>query len=297
MKTERTNLAKKQIDLIKESICVEIQCTECRNLMEMGGLCFAVMESFVDDRGKSCLFRLKEMCHELFRESEEANYKEKLYDITVGYIFHEAMKLRENLYQLEYYKPQYDVALNNLTDQEKKTLHEMEMLIKRTEKRLREGLKEIMILLKQLVGQLKDLMQLYKDNYLMPRFILENEKSLIRIYGKKSFHELIDTMYENGREALLWRAAESYLGSEYYERARGLFQKVLNVRPGESRALFLHAYASAFYFYYKNRYKRAHSFAEMAYAVAADGPEVTGMKRSLKHLLEEIAREVRRTRN
>ena len=55
------------------------------------------MEEFVDDRGKSCLYRLKEMCHDLFRNADEAGYKEKLYDITVGYIFHEAMKIREHL--------------------------------------------------------------------------------------------------------------------------------------------------------------------------------------------------------
>ena len=88
------NLEKKQIDLVRESLSVHKACNDCMSLFKSGELRFNVMEEFVDDRGVSCLYRLKQMCHELFRNAEEASYKEKLYDMTVGYIFHEAMKLR-----------------------------------------------------------------------------------------------------------------------------------------------------------------------------------------------------------
>ena len=183
MKT--TNLEKKQIDLIKESISVYEKWTECRSLFKGKELCFANIEEFVDDRGKSHLFRLKEMSHELFRNSNEATYKEKLYDITIGYIFHEAMKLRENLYQLEYYRPQSDIGLHKLTDQEKKIVHEIGTLITKTEARLKEGFKEIRVLLNQLLAQLIDLIVLYKSNYLLPRFVFENERASEESTGKK----------------------------------------------------------------------------------------------------------------
>ena len=136
---------------------------------------------------KAISFDLKEMSHELFRNSDDASYKEKLYDITIGYIFHEAMKLRENMYQLEYYRPQCDIALHTLTDQEKKIVHEIGLLVNKAEVRLKEGFKEIKVLLNELVGQLKDLIVLYQNNYLLPRFIFENERSLKKIYGKKGF--------------------------------------------------------------------------------------------------------------
>ena len=55
MKT--TNLEKKQIDLIRESIYVYEKCIECRSLFDSKDLCFANIEEFVDDRGKSHLFR------------------------------------------------------------------------------------------------------------------------------------------------------------------------------------------------------------------------------------------------
>lgn len=183
------NLEKKKIDLIKESLSVYDLFIEVMALYAKSQLSFSRMEEFVDDRGKSCLCQLKQMSHQLFRNAEEATYREKFYDITVGYIFHEAMKLRENVYQLEYYKPQYEalVASDELTPLEKKVIHEFDVLILKARKCLKEGLKEVKILLKELVVELKDLLKLYRTNYLLPRFILENEKALAKIYHKKVF--------------------------------------------------------------------------------------------------------------
>src|SRR5208337_5094678 len=121
-----------------ESISVFKTFNHCMELYKGGQLTFVEMEEFVDDRGKSCLYRLKQMCHGLFRTTCEAAYKEKFYDITVGYIFHEAMKLRECIYQLEYYKPQYAMLVSSvdLTQAEKKMIHEFGLLIIKAEKRL-----------------------------------------------------------------------------------------------------------------------------------------------------------------
>ncbi|MCX5799363.1 MAG: hypothetical protein NTU90_07385 [Proteobacteria bacterium] len=292
---KRTNIEKKQIDLIKESICVYTTCIECRTLYKDGKLCFTSIEDFIDDRGRSCLFRLKEMCHELFRNSDEATYKEKLYDMTVGYIFHEAMILRENLYQLEYYRPKSDMASNELTNQERKIVHEIEMLIKKADKKLKDGLRETKMLIKELVGQLKDLIKLYENNYLLPRFIFENEKSLTKIYGKKGFEELLDDMYKDGKILLMFKAAKSYLESEYYETARILFKKVASLDNQNKTALFLYIYASAFYFYFRNRFARALVLAEKATSMDINNDkEIDSYKASLKGLISDVSKEAKR---
>ena len=288
----RANIEKKQIDLIKESICVFLKCEECRDLFRRGGLSFSTIEDFVDDRGKSCLFRLKEMCHDLFRNSSEASYKEKLYDITVGYIFHEAMKLRENLYQIEYYKPKHDMSSEELTSLEKKIVHEIGILTNKAEKRTKEGLREIKILSRELVEQLKDLIRLYKANYLVPRFIFENEKGLVRIFGKKAYEQLLDDMYRDGRTLLMFKAAESYLESEYYSVARILFQRVNRLDKNNELAFFLFMYASAFYFFFKNRLTKAKVYADRALAVSGIG-EVGFYRKSLNTLVRELSKEVK----
>jgi tetratricopeptide (TPR) repeat protein len=287
-------MEKKQIDLVKESICVYEKCMECRGLFKAGQLGFTSIEDFVDDRGKSCLYRLKEMCHELYRNSDDASYKEKLYDITVGYIFHEAMKMRENLYQLEYYKPYCDIAVHDLTEKEKKIVHDINIMIKKADIRLREGLKETRTLLNELVEQLRDLIVAYRGNYLLPRFIFENERSLVRIYGKKGFKELLGMMYADGRLLLYFNAAQSYLESEYYDLARKLFQKIIRLDSKNRETLFLYRYASAFNFYFKNMFTKAMMFAENALSMDMDDTMKKPYRETLQKLLTDLKGEVKK---
>lgn len=294
MKT--TNLEKKQIDLIKASISVYEKCIQCRSLFDSKNVCFADIEEFVDDRGKSHLFHLKEMSHELFRNSQDASYKEKLYDITVGYIFHEAMKLRENMYQIEYYRPQCDIDLHKLTDQEKKIVHEIGLLVSKAEVRLKEGFKEIKVLLNELVGQLKDLIVLYKNNYLLPRFIFENEKALKNIYGKRGFENLLNMTYSDGKHFLILKAGQSYLESQYYDTARLLFKKVLRLDNQDTSALFLYKYSSAFYFYFKNMFTRALMLAEEARHLKTDETIKNTYMDSLNRLVSDLSKEMKKKR-
>ena len=71
---------------------------------------FEDIEKFVGDDASSILFRLKESCHAIFRPSGSDSRPEvaagALLDLVVGSLFHEAMALRENLYQLESYGAQ-----------------------------------------------------------------------------------------------------------------------------------------------------------------------------------------------
>jgi hypothetical protein len=293
------NLEKKQIDLINESILVFKTCNRCIDLHREGNLTFLTVEDFVDDRGKSCLYRLKQMCHDLFRNADEVAYKEKFYDITVGYIFHEAMKLRECIYQLEYYKPQYAMLSGSaeLTSAENKVIHEFDLLIGKAEKRLAEGLKEVKTLLKELVAHVKDLIKIYKDNYLLPRFILENERSFVAIYGKKGYQDLLEEIYEQGRTTLMLKAAISYLDSEYFQTARGLFQKVTKIDRFNITAKFLYLYTSAFNCYFRNRLSMALIFAEEALTLPVDGQEdLQKYVRALKDLVPELQKEMGVTR-
>ena len=291
-----SNLEKKQIDLIRESISTYNLCREVIDLYAKEKLSFSRMEEFVDDRGKSSLYRLKQMCHELFRNVDEATYREKFYDITVGYIFHEAMKLRENVYQLEYYKPQYTTLVNSeeLTPLEKRVIHEFDLLIHKAEKRLRVGLQEVKGLLRDLVAQLKDLLKLYRNNYLLPRFILENEKALVKIYGKKGFTELLTDMYEYGRSTLIYKAAISYLESEYYGCARLLFQKVAGMDQADRRARFMYLYASAHASYFKNRPAKAYGCAQEALALDMKSADLESYIRALRQLVAELSRELKK---
>jgi len=291
-----TNIEKKQIDLIKESICVYNKFAKCMILFKEGCLFFLNIEEFIDDKGNSCLFRLKEMCHELFRNSDEAHYKEKLYDMTVGYIFHEAMKLRENLYQIEYYKPDSKKVFDSMTVTERKIVREIDTLTKKAEIRLKEGVKEVKTLTIELISQLRSLIELYKDNYLLSRFIFENEKTLVSIYGKKDFEKLLNNLYQDGREALILRAAKSYLNSDYASLARVLFRKILAKDKNNEEALFFYRYTSAFHFYFKNKFSKSLIFAEQANSMNIDIENINIYMGLLKTLNYELSKEMKKSK-
>ncbi|MBP1748903.1 MAG: uncharacterized protein H6Q52_1442 [Deltaproteobacteria bacterium] len=292
-----TNLDKKQIDLMRESLCVYEKARECKSLLRQQKLFFENIENFVDDRGKSCLFRLKEMCHDLFRNSTEASYKEKLFDITVGYTFHGAMKLRENLYLLQYYQPQSEIALHNLSPQERKIVNEIGVLVRKAQARLKEEFKEVATLSDELIAQLKDLIVLYKENYLLSRFLYENEKVLVKTYGRKGFDEILSMAYADGRKCLMLKTATSYLDSEYYETARGLFKRIIRKDSSNKEALFLCLYASANYFYFKNMFTRALSLAERANAMKIDENVKARYREPLKRLITDLTHEMKKKRS
>jgi len=289
-----TNLDKKQIDLIRESLCVYEKTRECKTLLRQQKLFFENVQDFVDDRGRSCLFRLKEMCHILFRNSTEASYKEKLFDMTVGYTFHGAMKLRENLYLLQYYQPQSEIALHELSPQERKIVNEIGMLVRKAQGRLKEELKEVAILSDELVEQLKDLIVLYKENYLLPRFLYENEKLLLKTYGRKGFYEILSMIHADGRKRLILNTATSYLDSEYYGTARTLFKRITRIDNADRDAEFLYLYASANYFYFKNMFTRALSLAERAKAVKVHQDVRIRYRDPLHRLISDLTGEMKR---
>jgi tetratricopeptide (TPR) repeat protein len=144
----------------------------------------------------------------------------------------------------------------------------------------------------ELVEQLKDLIKLYKTNYLVPRFIFENEKTLVRVFGKKGFEALVNDLYRDGRSLLMFKAAMSYLESEYYSVARKLFLRVGRLDDSNRLALFLYLYTSAYYFYFKNRFSKAQHYAEKALkaAEAGDGGEY---RVSLERLMQDLSKETK----
>ncbi len=172
-------------------------------------------------------------------------------------------------------------------------IREFDALIGKAQKRLAEGLKEVKLLLRDLVDQLKDLIKVYRGNYLLPRFLLDNERAFIGIYGKKGYEALLADLYPQGRSTLVFRAAVSYLDSEYYQMARTLFQKAIKMDRQNVAARFLFLYTSAFNCHFRNRLSMAKIFAEEAFALPLDGTEgLGGYQDRLHDLLGDIEKEM-----
>ena len=89
----------------------------------------------------------------------------------------------------------------------------------------------------------------------------------------------------------------SYLESEYYQTARGLFQKVAKTDRHNLTARFFYLYTSAFSCYFNNRLSVARVFAEEALALPMDGHgEMQRYAGSLRDLIPGLVKEMGGTR-
>jgi len=243
-----------------------------------GTLTFAQIESFVDDRGKSLLFQMKEICHALFRRNAVAGMeKEPLVDLAIGTIFHEAMKLREDLYQLEVYGAKLRTleAKEGRTRYEDDFLRQLRKITRRAEVRLDEEMDETRTLFRETSEQLKTLLADFGSNGLLVRFFHENVDLVQKVYGGGGVEDLLDLMYPGGYAQSLAAAGKSYLESARFDRAEACFRQ--SIERGYADALAPHylAFSRGMALYYAAKLEEALPEIEQAAAGLSDHPEAS----------------------
>ncbi len=258
-----------------------------------GQLNFSKLEELLDATGSSPLFDLKERCHSRFRyqEGERFNEKEKLFDLTIGSIFHEAMKLKENLYQLEVYGPRYlelEERLGNpLPERE---FHRFRKIILRAEQGLKEGMEDLKELFRDVKEQLGELLREYSKNQLLIRFLLENKALLQKVYGKGGSEKIFASMFKGGIDQAYRTAGNSYLESQYFDMAYRVLKKALRRQPDNEMLQFICQFASGASSYFVNDYEKA---LQKFKGLVSFKDQIRGKGKHLKKA-EEICRKMRR---
>jgi tetratricopeptide (TPR) repeat protein len=225
-----------------------------------GNLKFSKVEELVDTTGTNPLFDLKERCHSRFRyqEAQSCNEKEKLFDLTIGSIFHEAMKLKENLYQLEVYGPRYVEFEKRLGNPLPETeSYRFQKIMLRAEQGLKEGIEDLEKLFRDVKEQLAELLREYSKNQLLTRFLLENRALVQRVYGRRGLEKIFASMFKRGIDQAYWTAGNSYLESQYFDMAHRVFKKALSRHQENERLKFICQFASGASSYYVNDYQKA----------------------------------------
>jgi tetratricopeptide (TPR) repeat protein len=229
-----------------------------------GRLRFSDIQSWVDDKGQSPLYNLKEQSHFLFRHKGKESFRKKewLLDLVIGSIFHEAMKLRENIYQLEIYRPkylQYRLHIGK-SAYERDYSQQFERIILKAGQSVLLGIKEIRSLFHDAAEQLIDLFKEKKRNPYSVRFLLEHQSLLQKVYGSKKGKELFNLIFEGGLQEAYDRAGRSYLLSGHYDLASSYFTKALKLGPPQRELLFLLYFSLGMNAYYKNLHPQTLSF-------------------------------------
>ena len=197
------------------------------------GLSYDGMEVWVGTQeNKGTLWKLKDMCHDLWKDAEPAKNPHKfMFDWIIGTLFHEAMKLKENLYVLMNYQPAYNALYfpendpNNPDDKCPSFFNEIADEINR-------GLKRILCLYDKGLVTLQTIMKKEKDNALLIRFILDERRiDLEKWNSKKGLGAFLHILVPGGFDEALCIAGESYLEGSWYTEAKDAFEEALSINP------------------------------------------------------------------
>ncbi len=264
-----------------------------------GKLTFADVRRLIDDKGESALFRLKGLCHKLFRKegnSRDRVSREELFDLAVGSIFHTAMKVREELYQIEYYKPKYlELDIDSVPSGLERDLCQLfKEIMDKVEKDLKVEMEEVRELFVDTAEHMKSLLKDFSENALLVRYLLENRSLIAAVYGNDSFHEIFRLMFRGGIVEAQMRAGKSYLESAHYDEAAPYFQQAREGAPRLLEPAYLYHYARGMGAYYQNNYPQVlvHLTEARRYARGMRKKDAKGRERMTK-VLREIESEYR----
>lgn len=206
---------------------------------------FAGIRTLVGDDEGAVLFRMKEKSHALFRTDEltsEVVRHEALFDLALGSLFHEAMKLRESLYQREVYGPRV-AQLREAADEDSESLIvEFDRILGKSLARLDEVVAEVRVLLAQTRDQLRRLLLERAGDRRVTRCLLARRGDVDRTFPE-GLDGLLRAMHGDTVTGLV-EGARALLESAYYRDALGVLGRAREEQGGpqaEIRQLELYA--------------------------------------------------------
>jgi tetratricopeptide (TPR) repeat protein len=221
-----------------------------------GELRFEELQEFVGDGEASVLFRLKERCHALFRtrarSGDLALMQGALFDLAVGSLFHEAMKLRENFYQLASYGPKVRALRAEAGPEADRLFEEFEKILSASKTRIEEAFLESETLLQQTRELFRVLLAAHPNNGLVARYLLENASFVEQVLGD-DLDDFLARIYGETVQGYVL-AAYSYLASGYFEEATRALEEALRHRPERDDLQRLAVYAQGMQAYLEARY-------------------------------------------
>ncbi|HSJ95832.1 MAG TPA: hypothetical protein VLC53_02095 [Myxococcota bacterium] len=245
------------VDIAREFLLAH---RELRRLFErhrLGSLRWEEVQRLVGDDEASVLFRLKERSHALFRSGDAGAELPRvaLFDLAVGSLFHEAMKLRENFYQLEVYAPKVEAARIDAAPGSEALFEEFARILRASRVRLEEALGESESLLEQTRRQFGELLAAHRENGFVTRYLLENASLAEEVLG-----EPLDALFASihgDAVAGYALAARSYLESGYFDEARQALAEAAARDPGRATLRAAAAYAEGMSAWLRGDYEHA----------------------------------------
>jgi len=217
------------VDLLRDFLVAHETFDQLAKAHDGDRLVFDDVATWAGDDASSILFRLKEHCHALLHAAGppgtgEIGYAELL-DLVVGSLFHEAMKLRENLYQVEAYATRFEKLRTRAKPSHAESIREFEHLLELSGRHLHEAFYEARSLMQLARRHVRGLLVEHAESGLLARCLYEQADAVAQVFSGGEIDPteeirpgLIEDLYGGPAEAAL-AVARSYLESAYFEEA------------------------------------------------------------------------------
>ena len=211
-----------------------------------GNVSFAVLQNLVGEPlNKGLFWRLKDKAHHVFKK-ESRNPVGPLLDWSMGYIFHESLKLMEDAHQRQYYAPFLECQMKHEDDPALKAImRELSGVRKET----CESMRREVARLEKLIAVSRKLFCLYFEGCAghkpLARFLNDNE-TLVRHAFQADYEAFMKSIYGETPERMFVEAARSLFESARFEAAEQALDMARTLNPGDASIMEVLAHGRAF---------------------------------------------------
>ncbi|MCI5138598.1 MAG: hypothetical protein D3922_09345, partial [Candidatus Electrothrix sp. AR1] len=190
------------------------------------------------------LGNLRDLCRRVWPEGEHGeNIEGSLVDWLMGSIFHEAMRLREDVNILNDYgsatfkNRQMRAArengsqLRNLPASRLEKVMDRKNLIKRVAVDVMQQMEQLAFLFGQTNNMLRTMLTGLADNFLLVRFLVEQEDIVEDLWGE-GLADVFADMFSGTPARGFCAAGQSYMSGQWYTRALIMYKRALEFDEG-----------------------------------------------------------------
>lgn len=208
---------------------------------QSGHIAFKDLENWIGTEiNKGSLWNLKDSSHVLFRDNmSKQRFYENIFDWTLGSLFHEGMKLKEDVYIMEVYEKGGTVLTASKHIPDDVNLAELrgeyKTIIKKTYQSIAQEIDSLRYLFARAMGQLKKIIIHNKNDGLLIRFLVEAEDQFDRVYGDGALKSFFKKIYDHGLSDAYLIAGENYREGGWYHEASTMLTNALSLSPQDKK--------------------------------------------------------------
>lgn len=206
-----------------------------------GAVSFKDLDAWVGTEvHRGTLWKLKDTSHLLFRTQHARSFYEGLFDWTLGSIFHEGMKLKEDVYLVEHYQQECagTVGADDFSSAGdlKEVREEFKVIITRARESGYAEMGNLRYLFSRAMEQLQHILEQYKNEGLLVRFLVSHQDLYEQVYGEGSCKALFERAYAGGVVEAYVRAGKHYREGGWLSEALTTVKKALAIDPRSAAA-------------------------------------------------------------